>query len=312
MRHQDRPSHRTEPPCPRSMLFVPGNKPSLFSKVARFDPDAVLFDLEDAVPPGEKADARELVRAAISNMRGTRQLPYARINAPSEGGFEDVSSLIVPGLRGLVIPKVERAEELILLDRAVSYQEGKQGIPLGTIRFLPLPETARGIQSGDALAAATDRVSGLVGVLNESVAGDVARALGLHPTTHGAEQSYICSKVVLDSKAGGALRPMASLIGMRLDDLATVRKLAERARSFGYAGALVIHPAHIAVVHEVFSLSGEEIEFFASMVDAFAAASASGDGAISFRGNMVDIAMARYAQDQLDAYGGKCGATPRE
>ncbi len=287
----------------RSMLFVPGNKPDLFAKLDRFGPDAVLFDLEDAVPPEEKVNARGLVRDAVIRFKDVRRPSYVRINALSESGLDDVRSIIAPGLDGLVIPKVESADELILLDRAVSYEEGKHGIPLGTVRFLPLPETAYGINHCDSFVAATDRVDGLIGVLNESVAGDVARALNLHPTPHGTEQSYISSKIVLSSRSGGAPNPMASLIGMQLNDLETVRKLASRARSFGYAGALIIHPSHVAVVHEVFSLSGEEIEFFTSMLAEFAKASKSGNGAISFRGAMIDVAMVRYAQDQLDAYG---------
>lgn len=286
----------------RSMLFVPGNKPALFAKMDRFNPDAVLFDLEDAVPPNEKAIARQQVCEAIRGMSGSGKQLYVRINALQEGGGDDISGIVAPGLSGLVIPKAEHERELALLDRAVSYEEGRQGMPLGSVRFLPLPETAFGINNADALARASDRVDGLVGVINDSVAGDVARAIGLHPTPEGGEQSYISSRIVLSSRASGASRPMASLIGMRLDDLEAVRRLACRAKSFGYVGALVIHPAHIAVVHEVFSLSAEETEFLAGMVAAFDEASRAGDGAISFRGTMVDIAMVRYAQDRLDAY----------
>lgn len=280
----------------RSMLFVPGDKPEFFGKLHRFRPDAVLFDLEDAVSADNKADARRLVRHAVQESG----LPsYVRINPLQEGGLEDIESVVVPGLRGIVIPKAETADEVRMFDRSVGYQEGRQGMPLGSVRFFPAPESALGIHCCDALVMATDRVAGLVGVLNDSVAGDVARSLGIHPSVHGVEQSYICSRIVLSSRAAGANFPMAALVGMKINDLDAVRRLAQRARSFGYVGAMVVHPSHLEVVHEVFTLSSEEIEYLTELVSTFRSAAGSGNGVISFRGAMVDVAMARYAEQQL-------------
>jgi citrate lyase subunit beta/citryl-CoA lyase len=90
---------------------------------------------------------------------------------------------------------------------------------------------------------------------------------------------------------------MASLIGTALDDLAGVRVLAERAKALGYSGAVLIHPSHVAVAAEVFTPTSQEVEYFSGMIEAMRDAQARGDGAVSYRGMMVDYAMLPHAEE---------------
>ena len=281
----------------RTMLFIPAHKLDWVRKVGRYRPDAVVLDLEDAVPPALKKEARGLAREAIGLLRDQGIAAFVRINALGEGGIDDVPELAMPGFSGVMLPKANDVEQIRLLDRLLCHAEGKAGLPLDSVAIMPLPETARGIWAARDLAAASSRCRGIIGVISGPVSGDVARAVGFRPSMEGSEQLYVASKMVLDSRAGGAPYPMGSLIGTALDDLEGVRTLARRAKAFGYSGAVLIHPTHVAVAAEVFAPTAEEVAYYRGMIEAMRDAQARGDGAVSYRGMMVDYAMLPLAQE---------------
>jgi len=281
----------------RTMLFIPAHKLDWVRKVGRYRPDAVVLDLEDAVPPALKKEARGLAREAIGLLRDQGIAAFVRINALGEGGIDDVPELATPGFSGVMLPKANDVEQIRLLDRLLCHAEGKAGLPLDSVAIMPLPETARGIWAARDLAAASSRCRGIIGVISGPVSGDVARAVGFRPSMEGSEQLYVASKMVLDSRAGGAPYPMGSLIGTALDDLEGVRTLARRAKAFGYSGAVLIHPTHVAVAAEVFAPTAEEVAYYRGMIEAMRDAQARGDGAVSYRGMMVDYAMLPLAQE---------------
>ena len=281
----------------RTMLFIPAHKLDWVRKVGRYRPDAVVLDLEDAVPPALKKEARGLAREAIGLLRDQGIAAFVRINALGEGGIDDVPELATPGFSGVMLPKANDVEQIRLLDRLLCHAEGKAGLPLDSVAIMPLPETARGIWAARDLAAASSRCRGIIGVISGPVSGDVARAVGFRPSMEGSEQLYVASKMVLDSRAGGAPYPMGSLIGTALDDLEGVRTLARRAKAFGYSGAVLIHPTHVAVAAEVFAPTAEEVAYYRRMNEAMRDAQARGDGAVSYRGMMVDYAMLPLAQE---------------
>ena len=281
----------------RTMLFIPAHKLDWVRKVGRYQPDAVVLDLEDAVPPALKKEARGLAREAIGLLRDQGIAAFVRINALGEGGIDDVPELATPGFSGVMLPKANDVEQIRLLDRLLCHAEGKAGLPLDSVAIMPLPETAQGIWAARDLAAASSRCRGIIGVISGPVSGDVARAVGFRPSMEGSEQLYVASKMVLDSRAGGAPYPMGSLIGTALDDLEGVRTLARRAKAFGYSGAVLIHPSHVAVAAEVFAPTAEEVAYYRGMIEAMRDAQARGDGAVSYRGMMVDYAMLPLAQE---------------
>jgi citrate lyase subunit beta/citryl-CoA lyase len=281
----------------RTMLFIPAHKLDWVRKVGRYRPDAVVLDLEDAVPPALKKEARGHAREAIGLLRDQGIAAFVRINALDEGGAEDVPELAAPGFDGVMLPKANDVEQIRLLDRLLCHAEGKAGLPLDSVAIMPLPETAQGIWAARDLAAASTRCRGIIGVISGPVSGDVARAVGFRPSMEGSEQLYVASKMVLDSRAGGAPYPMASLIGTALDDLESVRTLAGRAKAFGYSGAVLIHPTHVAVAAEVFAPTADEVAYYRGMIEAMREGQARGDGAVSYRGMMVDYAMLPLAQE---------------
>jgi citrate lyase subunit beta/citryl-CoA lyase len=142
-------------------------------------------------------------------------------------------------------------------------------------------------------------VRGIHGALSGPVSGDFARAFGFRATNDGLEQAYLASKLVLDSRAGGAMWPIAGIFGTPQDDLAAVERLIRRAREFGYSGVAVMHPTHVAVANAVYRPTVEEVAYFEGLLAAFEAAEKAGLGAVSYQGAMVDYAMLPLAREVL-------------
>ena len=128
----------------RSMLYAPGNQPNLVAKVGRFGSDAIILDLEDAVPLAEKAATRPAVRAALPTLAGG-PLRYVRVNAmDSNLTRDDLKAVVCADLDGLKLPKVETAEQLVEAESMLDEIEGRAGLPRGQIDLIPLVETAKG------------------------------------------------------------------------------------------------------------------------------------------------------------------------
>lgn len=289
------PMHAIEWPL-RSFLFVPAHRSNFIEKALRAKPDAVILDLEDSVPPRHQQEARSYLPQEIAQLSGAGIAPFVRIHAYGPDTAEEVEAIVHVGLAGVLLPKAHDAAQVRQLHDLLSYHEGRCNLPHGSIAILPLPETAGGLQGAQALAQASSRVKGIVGTVSGPVAADVARAFGFRPSMDGVEQQYMNSKLVLDSRAGGAEFPIAGVFGLPLDDLAGVERLLVRARDFGYTGSPVMHPSHVAIANRVYSPSAEEIAYCEGLIEAFEAAEKSGLGAVSYRGAMIDYAMLPHAR----------------
>jgi citrate lyase subunit beta/citryl-CoA lyase len=152
-------------------------------------------------------------------------------------------------------------------------------------------------------------VRGIHGALSGPVSGDFARAFGFRATSEGVEQLYLASKLVLDSRAAGAMYPIAGIFGTPMDDLAATERLIRRARDIGYTGVAVMHPSHVAIANTVFRPTAEEIAYFEGLLKAFEDAEKSGLGAVKYQGAMVDYAMLPLAREVLAEAGRHFGQT---
>lgn len=293
----------------RAFLFVPAHRQSWVSKAIASGTDAVVLDLEDSVPPDHKAAARSCLQAEIEELASAGVAPFVRINAPKDGWEADLNAAMWPGVAGIILPKAASAADIRHLADLISYREGTRGMPHGDVHVLPLPETAYGLQYAEELAAASPRVSGILGTISGPVSGDVALAFGFQPSMEGTEQLYMASKLVLDSRAGGAQFPLAGVFGVPLDDAESLEKLIRRAKNLGYTGCPVMHPSHVAIVQKVFTPTAEEAAYFAGMLEAFAEAEAAGLGAVNYRGMMVDYAMLPLARQVTEEYNARMAKT---
>jgi citrate lyase subunit beta/citryl-CoA lyase len=276
----------------RSYLFAPGHDEKLLGKVFVAGADAVVLDLEDAVPPAEKARARERVRRALGGRApGSRPPAWVRINAlDSEHWREDVDAAVGPALAGVRVPKVESVAALRLLDEALARAEAARGLRGGSVAVACTIESAAGVLAARELAGAP-RVRHLT-----FGAADFAADVGADPGPPELETLAVRSHLVIASRAAGIDPPVAPVF-TRLDDEEGLRRSTEAARRLGFFGRSVIHPRQIAVVHEVFTPRPEEVRRAEELVKALE----SGGGATTAPdGHFVDAAVARRARAILE------------
>lgn len=275
----------------KSLLFVPANREDFVLKAIRFKPQAVILDLEDAVPRQELEQARLQVKKLMKILYDDNIICFVRINSLQEGGIEDLNFIVCEYLSGIMVPKIESAEDTLLLDKLLLELEINAHLPSHSIDIIALPETALGIFKGFEIANASPRVKSLMTAVSGPTGGDVAKAVGYEATPEGLEQLYLQSKVVLESKAANAPYPIAGVIGMNIKDLDYVKILIQRAKKIGFTGVALIHPSHVEIANQVFSLSGEEISYHKALVQTFLEANQKGLGATTFQGSMIDQAM---------------------
>jgi citrate lyase subunit beta / citryl-CoA lyase len=283
----------------RSALFVPAHRRDWVAKAIRVSPGAVVLDIEDSVPPQYKPQAMGYLKSEIQELREAAVAAFVRIQPLFDGTHAEIEAAVTHGLTAIVPPKVASPDEIHRLHDLLSYAEGRAGVAHGSVGLLPLPETAQGMYDAYNLAKASPRVRGIHGALSGPVAGDFARAFGFRATSGGDEQLYLASKMVLDSRAAGAMYPMAGVFGTPQDDLAAVERLIRKARDIGYSGVTVMHPSHVPIANAVYRPTEEEVAYFKGLLQAFEAAEKAGLGAVSYQGAMVDYAMLPLAREVL-------------
>ncbi|MFC3833193.1 MULTISPECIES: HpcH/HpaI aldolase/citrate lyase family protein [Deinococcus] len=278
---------------PRSVLFAPGNRPELIAKLPRSAPDAVVIDLEDAIPgtPDAKASARPVARDAARDLiAAAPKLPvFVRVNAPHSPYFADDLAVLTPELAGVVVPKLEAVADVQLVVDAM----GTHG--------LTLPLLA-GLETGAGVWHAHDILSHPAVAWAYFGAEDYVADLGGTRTPGGLEVLYARSQVALAARLAGVAA--LDIVVTALNDADTFRTDAAQGRALGYAGKLCIHPAQVALAHEVFGATPAEVARAHALLDAAHAAGAAGHGAFSFEGQMVDepmLARARAILSQEDS-----------
>ncbi|NLA27740.1 MAG: CoA ester lyase [Firmicutes bacterium] len=277
----------------RSLLFAPGNVARRVEKALSLTADAVILDLEDAVPLSEKENVRPAVAAALVLARSSAG--YVRINALSTGlAIDDLAEVVIPGLDGIMLPKVEQPGDLEKVDWYISHLEKKRSIPAGTVDLIPLIENARGVENAPAIAGAVPRVKRLC-----FGAVDYTADLGVNLTAEGAEIFYARARLVNASRAAG-LEPPIDTVYTEIRDAEGLVRDSRTARTLGFQGKLVIHPGQIEPVNRIFSPSEGEIDFARKVVDAFEEAEAKGHAAITLEGGkFIDYPVVQNARRLL-------------
>jgi citrate lyase subunit beta / citryl-CoA lyase len=282
----------------RSLLFTPGDKPRMIEKALASEADAVIVDLEDAVAEDRKALARDHVRAlAVTDGPAV----YIRVNSPATDLlWDDLNAAVEGSPAGILVPKMESAEDVLRIDGAVTAAERRLGIEQGSIELLLLIESALGLLRAYDMARAAQRVASLVFASGEE--GDLVADLGCEWSPEGTELLAARSQVIIAARAAGLDYPLDAVY-MNIRDLDGLRREAEQARRIGYTGKACIHPAQVPVVNDVFTPSPEEVAAQRRIIEAFDEALAAGDGAVMLDGKMIDYANVKRARRILDLAG---------
>ena len=261
----------------RSVLYMPGSKARALEKARGLAADVLILDLEDAVTPGEKGAARDLVAAAVAEGGyGGREI-VVRINGlETEWGADDLSMAATSGAHAVLVPKVESAAMLADVEARLA----AAGAP-GDLAIWAMMETPLGMLNAAEIAGATDRLACLVMGTN-----DLVKDLGAAHTTDRLPVITALGICMLAARAHG----LAILDGVynAFKDEDGLRISCQQGKDMGFDGKTLIHPAQLAVTNKVFGPGAEEIALAERYVAAFAEAEAAGQGVAVVDGRIVE------------------------
>ena len=269
----------------RSMLFAPGNKLELLEKFSKIQPDAAVIDLEDSVPDAEKFDARKNLLEFASKANHNQFALFARVNPISSGHFEFDIQAIPPQLDGIIIPKVNSAEELGKAQEILI----KNSVEIGVIVGI---ETVQGVASANEILGNESVLAAYFG------AEDYVLDLGGVRTVENDEVFVARSLLAIAGRLNGV--PVIDQIVADIADSERFTKEAKQARALGFSGKLCIHPSQVSLANRSFSPSVEEIERAKELLSIYEQAVSRGSASVVFDGQMVDEALAKQARRILD------------
>ncbi len=274
----------------RSVLFSPGDKPELMKKAPGTGADTIVFDLEDAVAPGRKSEARDAVTGVITDRSFDPDCEVCvRINPDPETASADIESILSEESRldAVMFPKVESKEDVETL-YGLLHPQGRE------LPVIALCESAQGILSAEEIAAADPVDAVAFG------AEDLSADIGAIRTEGGEEVSYARQHVVLAAGAAGI-----DAIDTVFTDIEETDRLAEEtafARQLGYDGKLAIHPAQVGVINDAFTPSPDDVEWAKRVLAAVGDAESSQQGVFRVDDEMVDAPLIARAENIMDRY----------
>lgn len=282
---------------PRSWLFVPADKAEMMGKALVCGADAVIIDLEDAVLPQNKAQARKLVAELAKDPKLTASELWVRINPlETPDALLDLAAIMAIAPAGVVLPKSQSAAAVVELGHYLSALEAAAGRPLGETGILPIAtETPKSLFELGSYVGTGPRLAGLTWG-----AEDLSAAIGAtsaRDETGAFTPLYELARSLCLAGAEAAGVPAIETVYTAFRDIEGLRAYAQRGRRDGFQGMLAIHPAQIPVIHEAFTPSQAEIAYAERVVAAFEAN--PGHGTVALEGTMLDAPHLRQARRLL-------------
>jgi malyl-CoA/(S)-citramalyl-CoA lyase len=309
---------QARPRLHRAELAVPGSNPSLFEKSAKSKADIIFLDLEDAVAPSDKEQARRNVITALNDVEWGTKTMMVRINGlDTHYMYRDVVDVVeaCPRLDMILIPKVGVAADVYALDMLVTQIETAKG-RAKRIGFEVLIETALGMANVEAIAQSSRRLEAMSFGVADYAASTRARTTvigGVNPDygvladkdSEGgrnyfwADQWHAAQTQMLIACRAYGLRPIDGPFG-DFSDADGYLAAAKRAAVLGYEGKWAIHPSQIELANQVFTPSKAEVTKAQRILEAMDQAAKEGKGAVSLDGRLIDIASIRMAEALLN------------
>ena len=273
----------------RTLLYVPGNMPSMLQNIPLFQCDGVIIDLEDAVPLSEKDAARILVRRFLEGYKERTKEILVRINPLDTKWALDDLKAVLPALPdGIRLPKADTPEIVERLDTLLTEYEEELGLELGRFRILPSIESAQGVINATAISRATPRLIGLA-----FGAEDYTASMEIERTKSGEELFNARMNVLWAAKSAGI--QAIDTIFSDVNDMDALRRETELIKRLGYTGKCMVNPRQIDVIHEVFAPKQAEVDYALQVIDAIKRAREMGTGVISLKGKMIDAPVVKRA-----------------
>ena len=268
----------------RTMMFLNAQKPGLIKDPYIYKPDSIILDLEDAVAENQKDAARFSLFHALREIdyRGVERV--VRVNALDTPYWqEDIRCAVAGGCDAIRIPKAESANDVKLVEDAVSFAERESNRPAGSVLIMAAIESARGVMKALDICEASERLFGIA-----LSGGDYTKDLQTHITGTGIELMGARQNLVIAARAAGV--QCFDTVYTNLNDMDGFRQDVTNIHLMGFDGKSIINPRQIPVVHEIFTPSAKDILFAEKVVREIDEKKAQGIGVFTVDGKMIDIA----------------------
>ncbi|MEO0031438.1 MAG: hypothetical protein RIS94_1196 [Pseudomonadota bacterium] len=285
----------------RSLLFVPGDSDKKFARAITTGADVLILDLEDAVAPGQKVEARARVAGWLARAGEIPARLFVRVN-PLESGLtaSDLQAVVRPGLAGILVPKANGARDIAMIAAMIDTLETAAGMKHGAVRIAVVSTETP--QAMFALGSYTPPHPRLVGLTWG--AEDLAAAIGATDNKEAdgswTEPYRIARALCLFAAASAGVAPIDTLYA-DFRDAEGLERDCRRARRDGFTGRIAIHPDQVDTINRCFTPSDDEIAHARRIVDAFAASPEA--GTLGIDGKMYDIPHLKAAQKTLASAG---------
>lgn len=277
----------------RSMLFIPGNNEKFIMKAATCEADAIIFDLEDSVPPSEESKARILLRQYLETDMFEGKQIFLRVNElETESLLRDMELLGIGKIMGIVSPKVCSVADINRFEALLMEQEVRNGFPIGKFKLLPLIETAAAVVNVQKIAGGSKRIIALL-LGGEDYLDSV---WGEHLEPPQALETAR-SMVVMAARMNGILPIDTPYLDLKNE----VGFVAEETKShaLGFAGILLVTPNQIPWAHCCYSPTREEVEHAEAVLNAVREAQKAGGSIAKLNGKMIGPPMRKRAEKVL-------------
>jgi len=284
-----------ELPVWRSLMYCPANVEKYVDRAHTRGADVIQLDLEDSVPPAEKAAARKLVERAAARVRRGGADVVVRFNQPLSLAVRDLEYAICPDVDALACTKIGGASHVQLLDELVSELEEKRGMTVGHTKFITMVETADAFFKIREILRASKRI-----VATNIGGEDFALDNDMQPT--GEALFYPKQHMIFAANAAGVI-PLGFIDSVAgFGDWEAFRNMVRRSRDFGFKGASCIHPGQVGIVNEEYTPTKAEVDYAQKLIKLDQEAAASGRGSFTLDGKMVDIPIIVRAQKLIARY----------
>jgi len=268
-----------------SRLYLPGNTPKLALNAGIHYPNAIILDLEDAVSPDKKYEARFAVRNMLRNFNFYGAERMVRINQLPMG-LEDLKYIVPHNVNLILVPKCESANQIKLLETEIAKLPKFNNNP---IFFMPIIESALGVEKAFEIATASENVVSLAIGLEDYTAD-----MGVRRTNEATESLYARTRLVNACKAA-KIQPIDSVFS-DISDMEALAVNVKMSKSLGFEGMGCIHPRQIKVIHDNFAPEADEIDKAKKIVNAFYVAQEKGLGVVSLGSKMIDAPVVKRAE----------------
>lgn len=278
----------------RSMLFVPGSNAAMISNSFIYQPDAIMFDLEDAVALKEKDSARMLVAHALQHPLYQAMETVVRVNPlDSEFGLADLNAVVRAGVDVVRMPKTDTAQDVIEMDKAITKIEQDCGREVGSTKLLAAIESPLGITQANQIAFASKRLIGIA-----LGAEDYVRNLKTERSPEGIELLFARCSILQAARAAG-IQAFDTVYSNANNEEGFLQE-ARLIKQLGFDGKSLINPRQIELIHNLFAPTQKEVDQALKIINAAQVAEEQGLGVVSLNGKMIDAPIIERARLVLE------------